>query len=310
MKVTVMIPTYNEAATSRRSSRVVLRQSPDIDVLVVDDHSPDGTGRSSRDMAARTRRVRLFDRTGPRGRGYRRARRGFVRALESGADFVVEMDGDFSHAPRYIPRCLEKRARISVVLVRAFVGAAGKNGDVERTWLRRTTSLLPVTTSARCSASKASPTPPRLRCFSRAALQAIDVGNHARRRSFIVTEILFRCRRRGLGRWPRCRSCSKTAAKANQAGPENPPDQSAARRGPEDKRMDSSRMTGRARGGTCCWSWRRFVPAFLGLCHDLPNVFHMDVVKVVENRGAVPRTGPPFAPRTGDKPTAHMTFTR
>ena len=102
----VMIPTYNEAENIARLIGELLALSVEgLEVLVVDDKSPDGTARIVASLAERDSRVRLLVREGPPGRGAA-GRDGFLFALEHGFDRLVEMDGDFSHQPRHVPALL------------------------------------------------------------------------------------------------------------------------------------------------------------------------------------------------------------
>jgi dolichol-phosphate mannosyltransferase len=106
MRTLVIIPTYNERENLERLVPEVLRQGDDIDVLVVDDASPDGTGELARSLARRSHRVRAMHRGGKLGLGTAYLA-GFREALECGYGQVVEMDADFSHDPADLPRLIE-----------------------------------------------------------------------------------------------------------------------------------------------------------------------------------------------------------
>ena len=101
----VVMPTYNEAGTLAGLVPRVLEQDPRIDVLVIDDASPDGTGAVADDLAARQRRVEVIHRQGKLGLGTAYLR-GFRYGLQRGYDFLLEMDSDLSHDPQYIPDLL------------------------------------------------------------------------------------------------------------------------------------------------------------------------------------------------------------
>lgn len=98
---TVIVPTYNEAENIGQLIPQILA-SPRFRVLVVDDGSPDGTGDIVATMAAGDARVGLHRRPGKLGLGSAYVA-GFHRALAEGAEFIFEMDADFSHDPRYLP---------------------------------------------------------------------------------------------------------------------------------------------------------------------------------------------------------------
>ena len=98
----VVLPTYDEADNIRPVSAAILSALPDATLLVVDDGSPDGTGRIADDLAARDRRIRVRHRAAKQGLG-RAYLDGFGIALESGAAIVVQMDADLSHDPAVLP---------------------------------------------------------------------------------------------------------------------------------------------------------------------------------------------------------------
>jgi dolichol-phosphate mannosyltransferase len=107
---------------------------PGLDMLIVDDESPDGTGRIADELAARhPGGLHVLHRAGPRGLG-RAYVDGFRWALEHGAAFVVQMDCDFSHSPRYIPQFLEHVQDYDVVVGSRYV--PGGKTDERWSWGR------------------------------------------------------------------------------------------------------------------------------------------------------------------------------
>jgi dolichol-phosphate mannosyltransferase len=105
MRALAIIPTYNEADNLASLVGALLGLEPAIDVLVVDDDSPDGTGRIADRLAAADPRVRVLHRAGKQGLG-RAYIAGFEYALDRGYDTVIQMDADFSHRPQDVPRLL------------------------------------------------------------------------------------------------------------------------------------------------------------------------------------------------------------
>ncbi len=101
----VIIPTYNENENLPRIVPQVLEQDPRIEVLVVDDNSPDGTGELADALASAEPRVHVLHRSGKQGLG-RAYIAGFRWAIEHGFDYVFEMDADFSHDPKHLPTFL------------------------------------------------------------------------------------------------------------------------------------------------------------------------------------------------------------
>lgn len=105
MRTLVVVPTYNEAQSIRPIVERIRRAVPDADVLVVDDGSPDGTGRIADDLAATDKRVTVLHRPAKAGLGAAYLQ-GFDRALDGGYDAVVEIDADGSHDPAELPAML------------------------------------------------------------------------------------------------------------------------------------------------------------------------------------------------------------
>jgi len=111
----VVIPTYNEAPNLLHIVPQVLAQDPRLEVLVVDDNSPDGTGRMADELAAANPRVHVLHREGKLGLGTAYIR-GFRWALERTYDYVFEMDADFSHDPAHLKEFLKAIEDADVVL--------------------------------------------------------------------------------------------------------------------------------------------------------------------------------------------------
>jgi dolichol-phosphate mannosyltransferase len=111
----VIIPTYNERFNIARLIPAVLAQDPSLEILVVDDGSPDGTGDIVDGIAANNPRVNVIHREGKLGLGTAYIA-GFRWALERKYDLVFEMDADFSHNPERIPEFLEAIREADVVL--------------------------------------------------------------------------------------------------------------------------------------------------------------------------------------------------
>lgn len=111
----VIIPTYNEAANVRQITANVLEQDERLDVLLVDDNSPDGTGAIADSLVAENSRVHVLHRPGKLGLGTAYLA-GFQWALEHTYEYVFEMDADFSHDPKHLPIFLEAIEQADLVL--------------------------------------------------------------------------------------------------------------------------------------------------------------------------------------------------
>ena len=105
-RVLVVVPTYNERVNVPLIVPAILGQDPRIDVLVVDDSSPDGTGELADQLAAENPRVHVLHRSQKEGLG-KAYLAGFRWALDHGYDLIFEMDADFSHDPRFLPTFLD-----------------------------------------------------------------------------------------------------------------------------------------------------------------------------------------------------------
>jgi len=117
----VVIPTYNEAPNLPNLVPQVLAQDPRLEVLVVDDASPDGTGQIADGLVRDNPRVHVLHREGKLGLGTAYLA-GFRWALDHGYDYVFEMDADFSHDPAHLPQFLKAAASADLVLGSRYLG--------------------------------------------------------------------------------------------------------------------------------------------------------------------------------------------
>ncbi len=114
MKNVVVIPTYNEKENVEAMARAVLEVLPDDSgILFVDDNSPDGTGKIADELAQKNPRVKVLHRERKEGLG-RAYIAGFKKALELGAERIVEMDCDFSHPVQSLPALLKPDADVTI----------------------------------------------------------------------------------------------------------------------------------------------------------------------------------------------------
>ncbi|HQB98894.1 MAG TPA: glycosyltransferase, partial [Candidatus Cloacimonadota bacterium] len=103
MKALVIIPTYNEVENISRLLGILLADNPALEVLVLDDNSPDGTAQAVKSMMESEARIHLIERPRKMGLGSAYVT-GFKYALANGFDYIMEMDADFSHNPADVPR--------------------------------------------------------------------------------------------------------------------------------------------------------------------------------------------------------------
>ena len=131
--VIVVLPTYNESENIRQLIAALFALDiPDFSVMIVDDNSPDGTGEIADELAARKAyagRVHVLHRAEKQGLGPA-YKEGFKKAVALGADFIIQMDADFSHQPHYIPRLLEAAKTNDIVVGSRYV----RGGSVDESW--------------------------------------------------------------------------------------------------------------------------------------------------------------------------------
>jgi dolichol-phosphate mannosyltransferase len=131
LKTIVVVPTYSEADNLPKMTEALFSLGMnDLGILVVDDNSPDGTGQlADRLQEEHPGRFHVLHRTGKQGLGTAYIQ-GFTWAIEQGADLVIQMDADFSHPPRDVPRLLEAIADCDVVVGSRYV----KGGRTDERW--------------------------------------------------------------------------------------------------------------------------------------------------------------------------------
>jgi len=141
-RATICLPTYNERENLEPMVAALLdRLGPDDTVLVIDDGSPDGTGRLADRLAEEHDRVAVLHRPVKEGLGPAYLA-GFRHALDEGAELVLEMDCDFSHDPDDVPRLIAAAADADLVLGSRYVkGGRVENWDLARRFVSRAGSL-------------------------------------------------------------------------------------------------------------------------------------------------------------------------
>lgn len=198
--VVVAVPTWNEALNVEGLIDALLglnsEESPyRYEVLVADDDSPDGTWKLAARRAELDTRVHLLHRKEDRGRG-RAGRAAFLKALEMGADAVVEMDADFSHPPRYIPEMVAK-LDAGYDLVLGSRGVAGGK-DLGRPLLRRAVTKLANLYIRLVLGLHVRDCNSGFRAWRASALRAVRVEETVSQGPAIVQELLYKARLAGL----------------------------------------------------------------------------------------------------------------
>jgi dolichol-phosphate mannosyltransferase len=192
MRATVCLPTYNERENVERMVRAL--HALGVGVLVIDDSSPDGTGDIADRLASELEGVSVLHRARKEGLGPAYLA-GFQRALEEGAELILEMDCDFSHDPADVPRLLAAAENADLVLGSRYVAGGGtENWGSVRRFISRGGSLyaqillgLPVRDLTG-----------GFKCFRRAVLEALPLGEiHSKGYAFQI-EMTYRTLRQGF----------------------------------------------------------------------------------------------------------------
>jgi dolichol-phosphate mannosyltransferase len=191
----VIVPTYNERANIAKLIETVLAQDPRVDVLVVDDGSPDGTGAIVDTIRQREPRVNVLHRAAKMGLGTAYLA-GFRWALDAGYEYIFEMDADFSHDPGHIPAFLEAIEGADVVL-----GSRYRHGKV--TVVNWPISRLMLSYSANVYARAVTglqlwDSTGGFKCFRREVLEAIDLTAVRSNGYAFQIEMSFRAWKRGF----------------------------------------------------------------------------------------------------------------
>jgi dolichol-phosphate mannosyltransferase len=187
------LPTYDEAENIRPITEAILAAAP-VDILVIDDNSPDGTGRIADEIAAAEPRVHVLHRKGKEGLG-KAYLAGFRWALERDYDLVLEMDADFSHNPRYLPAMLAAARDADLVLGSRYVPGGGTvNWGVGRKILSRGGSIYARTILGLGVRDLTG----GFKCFRRAVLESIDLDSVECSGYAFQIELTYRAHRRGF----------------------------------------------------------------------------------------------------------------
>jgi len=194
-KALVIVPTYNEAKNLPLIVPQILAQDDRVEILVIDDNSPDGTGRAADELAQREPRVHVVHRDGKRGLGTA-YRAGFRWALERDYEYVLEMDCDFSHDPRHVPEFLAAAQDADLVLGSRYLDGRVTvvNWPMPRLFLSYCANIYArvVTGLKVCDATGG------FKCFRRRVLEAIDLNAVRSNGYAFQIEMSLRAARRGF----------------------------------------------------------------------------------------------------------------
>jgi len=190
----VIIPTFNEADNIAALINALMEIDPVVHVVVVDDNSPDGTGKIVDELAATNPRVECIHREGKGGRGAA-CLTGFRHALDAGAQLIFEMDADFSHNPEEIPLFLEKIKTNDMVL-----GSRYARGSTIINWgiLRRIFSKLANMYARLFLGIPITDYTNGYRCYRRRTFDFISYGDIDAKGYIVLSEVAVQIYRKGL----------------------------------------------------------------------------------------------------------------
>ena len=190
----VIVPTYNEADNLDELLTRLLMLPSRLGVLVVDDHSPDGTGKLADAWTKREpQRVCVVHRSGKLGLGTAYIA-GFRQALDMDAAYIMTMDADFSHNPRYIPDMLQMAQNKHVVIGSRYVAGGGSRNC---TWKRIMLSSLGNFVARTLLGLRARDATAGFRLYHREVLESMPLGRIFSSGYSFLVEMLFMCQRRG-----------------------------------------------------------------------------------------------------------------
>ena len=191
----VCIPTYNEATNLPDIVPQVLARDARIEVLVIDDASPDGTGRIADRLAAESPRVHVLHRDGKQGLGTAYLA-GFKWALERGFDYIFEMDADFSHDPKHLTEFLSAVEGADLVLGSRYLG--GKVTVVNWPMGRLLLSYCANIYARWVTGLRIWDLTGGFKCFRRRVLEGIDLSRVRSNGYAFQIEVNFRAWRKGF----------------------------------------------------------------------------------------------------------------
>ena len=190
----IVIPTYNEKENIRDIVEAILGLGLNLDLLIVDDNSPDGTGRIADRLSTQWKAVHVLHREKKSGLGAAYAA-GFQYALAHQYDLIFEMDADLSHDPKYIPQFLEKIRSYDLVIGSRYTdGVNVVNWPIKRLLLSyyanvysRIVTGMPVRDATG-----------GYKCFRRKVLEAIDIDRVSSTGYAFQIEMNFRAWKKGF----------------------------------------------------------------------------------------------------------------
>lgn len=191
IKTLITLCTYNERENISQLIPELHTVAPDATILIIDDNSPDGTGQLADQLSAADPRVQVLHRAGKQGLGTATLA-GFRYAIDHSFEFVVNLDADFSHNPKYIPELIQRMSQCDVAIASRYVRGGGVAG-----WTRgRKLMSQSINVWARlCLGLPTQDNSGSFRCYRVSKLAEIDWSRTMARGYAFQEEVLYRCQR-------------------------------------------------------------------------------------------------------------------
>ena len=190
-RLLVTLCTYNERQNIENLVPVIFRYAPDAHIVIIDDNSPDGTGKFADELAAENPAIKVLHRTGKQGLGSATLL-GFNYGIENGYELLVNLDADFSHHPQHIPAMLECMDRADVAIGSRYI----KGGGVEGWGLKRHFMSKSINLYAKLLLGlKTNDNSGSFRCYRVARLAELDLDAVRSKGYSFQEEILYRLER-------------------------------------------------------------------------------------------------------------------
>lgn len=191
MNSIIVIPTYNEKDNIQPLVEEIFKFVPDIKILIVDDKSPDGTGIIADELAKRYPQIKVLHRKKKEGLG-RAYLAGFREALKTDAEYILQMDADFSHHPKYIPQFLKEIESCDLVIGSRFLNRDTRpiNFSTLSLWANHYVKLILGLKITDCLGG--------FKCFRRRVIEEIGLDKFISQGFIFQTEFIYRAFRKGF----------------------------------------------------------------------------------------------------------------
>jgi len=193
-KILIVIPTYNEKENVAKLIPLILKQDKNIDILVVDDGSPDGTGELVDGLINKNKKIHILHRKGKLGIGSAYIE-GFKYGLKNNYDLIISMDADLSHNPKYLPAMITASGKYDLVLGSRWTKGGGVKGWP---WHRYVMSWGANLFSRALLNLKPKDITTGYRCYKREVLENIDLDNIVSSGYAFMEEMIYKVQKAGF----------------------------------------------------------------------------------------------------------------